>query len=235
MPRGRTGSGPSPSVPVVVLAALAAVCLGIAGAGLVVAWADAGARSTAAREDRGISMDGRMVVADPPATPAATPAPATPPTPPPPPTSTAPTGDRFVASTVGLNIPLKSVPAVNGQITPAGYTSAYWITNLGVAPSKSDAGTVFVVMHSVRGGGVGPGNYLTDVRRGRSALPPGATIDVAGVSFRVTGSRAIPRDGLAGDAAVWAATPRRLVVITCLQQPDGSPSVTNMVIEATRV
>ena len=235
MRRGWTG--PSPSVPVVVLAALAAVCLGIAGAGLVVAAVDAGVRSTAAREDRGISVDGRMVVPDP-ATPSATPAPAAAPTPsptPPAPSPAAPTGDRFVAPTVGLNIPLKSVAAVNGQITPAGYTSAYWITNLGVAPSKSDAGTVYVVMHSVRGGGVGPGNYLTDVRRGRSALPPGATIDVAGVSFRVTGSRAIARDGLAGDAAVWAATPRRLVVITCLQRPDGSPSVANMVIEATRI
>lgn len=105
---------------------------------------------------------------------------------------------------------------------------------MGVPLSRGSQGTVFVVMHSVRGGGVGPGNYLTNVRAGTSTVATGSTIDVAGVSYHVTGWKTILKGGLATDAEVWANTPGRLVVITCLEHPNGSPSTDNMVITASR-
>ncbi|WP_246865161.1 hypothetical protein [Clavibacter sepedonicus] len=106
--------------------------------------------------------------------------------------------------------------------------------DLGVSPEDAAQGTVFVVMHSVRGGGTGPGDLLIDDRAGSASVAPGAAIEVAGVEYAVGSSRAVPKGQLPDDTEVWADTPGRLVVITCLQRPDGSPSRDDMVIEATR-
>lgn len=106
---------------------------------------------------------------------------------------------------------------------------------MGVPLTQGTQGTVFVVMHSIRGGGIGPGNFLFNKKAGTSAVPDGSMIDIGGASYRVTGWKAIPRGGLATDAEVWANTPGRLVVITCLQHANGSPSTDNMVIIASRV
>jgi hypothetical protein len=89
-------------------------------------------------------------------------------------------------------------------------------------------------MHSVRGGGTGPGDLLIDDVAERARIAPGAVIEVAGVDYAVGSSRAVPKGALPDDAAVWADTPGRLIVITCLQRADGSPSRDDMVIEATR-
>jgi len=144
------------------------------------------------------------------------------------------TGERFTVPSVGLDVPLGSLDMVHDTITPPGFSSAYFVRNLGVAPGSatSTAGTVFVALHSLRGGGVGPGNYLIDVDTGRSRVADGATITVAGIDYTVTGSRVIGKQELPGAADVWANTPGKLVVITCLQRPDGRASTQNMVITA---
>jgi hypothetical protein len=179
-------------------------------------------------------MDGKTVTQDPviTASPTTTPTPSL--TAVPAPVPAPPIGDQFSVPAVGLKVPLRPLSAKDGQITPPGFQSAYWITNMGVPLSRGSQGTVFVVMHSVRGGGVGPGNYLTNVRAGTSTVANGSTIDVAGVSYHVTGWKTILKGGLATDAEVWANTPGRLVVITCLEHPNGSPSTDNMVITASR-
>jgi len=141
---------------------------------------------------------------------------------------------RFSAPSVGLDVPLGAVSVVDDVLQPPGFTSAYWVRNLGVAPAVASTGTVFVVMHSLRGGGVGPGNALIDVADGRARIADGADIAVAGVHYRVDRSEALAKTAIGGEADVWADTPGRLVVITCLQRPDGRPSTENMVIEATR-
>ena len=123
---------------------------------------------------------------------------------------------------------------VDDVLQPPGFTSAYWVRNLGVSPVDAAKGTVFVVMHSLRGGGVGPGNALIDVDRGRARIQSGADIAVAGVPYRVDRTEVLDKTAIGGDVDVWANTPGRLVVITCLQRPDGRPSTENMVIEATR-
>jgi hypothetical protein len=141
---------------------------------------------------------------------------------------------RLRAPSVGLDVPLGAVDVVGGVVDPPGFASAYRVRDLGVAPEDAASGTVFVVMHSVRGGGVGPGDLLIDPSAGGARIAAGARIQVAGVDYAVGSSRAVPKGALPDDAEVWADTPGRLVVITCLQRPDGSPSRDDMVIEATR-
>ena len=142
---------------------------------------------------------------------------------------------RFIVSSVGLDVPLGALNAVGGVIEPPGFTSAYWVRNEGVSVQDADEGTVFVVMHSLRNGGIGPGNYLIDVGRQTAKIALGATIRVDGVAYEVTGTSAISKPDVAYASAVWDNTPNRLVVITCLQRPQGGPSLQNMVIEAHRV
>lgn len=140
---------------------------------------------------------------------------------------------RFSAPTVGLDVPLGALTATGGVITPPGFTSAYQVRNVGVDPADAGNGTVFVVMHSLRNGGVGPGNYLIDVEHARAKITTGATITVDGVNYSVTDAKVISKEQLAARADVWANTPGRLVVITCLQTPSNQPSTDNLVITAT--
>lgn len=140
---------------------------------------------------------------------------------------------RFVASTVGLDVPVGSLDAVDGVVTPPGFTSAYLIRNYGVTPKEAGLGTVYVVMHSLRNGGNGPGNALIDVEQEKARLVAGDTIDVDDVAYRVTGSQHLSKDQLPS-SEIWAGTPNTLVVITCLQRPDGAPSTDNLIITAER-
>lgn len=143
-------------------------------------------------------------------------------------------GSRFVVRSVGLDVPLGAMSVAGGVVTPPGFTSAYWIRNEGVPVTDSSKGTVFVVMHSLRNGGVGPGNYLIDVQHRKAKVAKGALIQVDGISYRVTDTGAVEKAQLGEQATIWANTPDRLVVITCLQRPEGGPSVDNMVIQAVR-
>lgn len=142
--------------------------------------------------------------------------------------------DRFVVPSVGLDVPLGALTTVGGVVEPPGFTSAYWVRNEGVAPPQSSEGTVFVAMHSLRGGGIGPGNYLIDVRHGTAKVALGAKIEVEDITYTVTGTQEIDKPDIAHASAIWANTPGRLVVVTCLQRPQGGPSLKNVVIEAKR-
>ncbi|MCU1527948.1 MAG: hypothetical protein JWP75_1711 [Frondihabitans sp.] len=143
-------------------------------------------------------------------------------------------GTRLQVPSVELDVPLGALTAVDGQITPPGFTSAYWIRNMGVPVADSSRGTVFVVMHSLRNGGIGPGNYLTDVATQTARVRDGAIVRIAGVTFTVTGSDLISKSTIATDSTVWSATPNRLLLITCLEHPDGSLSTENLVVTAKR-
>jgi hypothetical protein len=141
---------------------------------------------------------------------------------------------RFEIPSVGLDVPLGALNEVDGVITPPGITSVYWVRDHGVSTADARKGTVFVVTHSLHGGGRAPGNYLIDVDRGRSALPDGTTVIVDGVRYAVDGGDTISKPLIASDASVWANTPNRLVIITCLQVPGGITTLDNLVITATR-
>jgi hypothetical protein len=143
-------------------------------------------------------------------------------------------GASLHVPSVGLDVPLGALNVVDGQITPPGFTSAYWVRNLGVPVSGGATGTVFVVVHSLRGGGVAPGNYLTNVQTQTSRVKDGAIVEVAGVDYTVTGSQLITKTTISLDSSVWANTPNRLLLITCVEHANGSPSTDNLVITATR-
>jgi hypothetical protein len=142
---------------------------------------------------------------------------------------------RFTVPAVGLDVPLGALDDVDGEITPPGFTSAYTVRNKGTALDHPEKGTVFVVMHSLMGGGMGPGNYLIDEEHASSRVPAGATINVGDLKYKVTGSAAINREQIADRADVWQNTPNRLVVITCLLTPGDNAPIDNMVIYATRI
>ncbi|WIB68003.1 class F sortase [Curtobacterium sp. MCBD17_035] len=143
-------------------------------------------------------------------------------------------GSRFIVRSLDLDVPLARLAAVGGVITPPGFTSAYVVDGLGASLAEGDRGTVFVVMHSLRNGGLAPGNFLIDVARRRASVAPGTVISVGGVEYRVSTARVVPKGRLASTSSIWRDVPGRLVVITCLQRPDGRRSVDNVVIEATR-
>lgn len=140
---------------------------------------------------------------------------------------------RFVAKSVDLDVPLGSLDAVDGVVTPPGFTSAYLIRNYGVIPQRAGLGAVYVVMHSLRNGAVGPGNALIDVQKKHAKIHTGATITVDDVDYKVTGTKAVTKTALP-DSDIWTAGRNELIVITCLQRPEGGPSIDNIVIEATR-
>ena len=144
-----------------------------------------------------------------------------------------PLGVRFSVPAVGLNVPVSTINAVNGQLTPPGFTDAYVVGNMGVTPEKPTQGTVFVIMHSVRGGGTGPGNYLINVSSGTATVAPGDTVTLGNDTYTVTGAKTELKTTVPTDAALWANTPGRLVIITCMQLPTHAESTHNLIITAT--
>jgi len=141
---------------------------------------------------------------------------------------------RLRVPSVGLDVPVDALTAVNGTITPPGFAQAYWVRNAGVAPADAASGTVFLVTHSTRGGAVAPGNYLIDIDAAASVVASGAWIELGDLHYRVTGSSIIAKTAIAGQASVWANVPGRLQLITCLQRSTRAnvPSVSNVVITA---
>jgi hypothetical protein len=133
---------------------------------------------------------------------------------------------------VGLDVPLDSMDAVDGVVTPPGFASAYWVANAGTSPESPADGTVFIAMHSLRSGGWGPGNFLYEPDTGSAKVEPGAIIETNGRSYEVESVAVIGKSDLASAASVWADAPGRLVVITCLQRADNAPSRENFVITA---
>ena len=144
-------------------------------------------------------------------------------------------GARFKVPSVGLNVPVGVMSMVGDEIKPPGFTSAYLVRNLGVPLEDASNGTVYLAVHSLRGGAIGPGNYLIDINQRRARLQPGELLSVDDVEYRVTGSTRVGKESLGAERSVWANEPGRLVVVTCLQRPQGGPSVDNIVITAELV
>lgn len=145
-------------------------------------------------------------------------------------------GTSFVRiPAINFDTPLGAVDVVDGQLTPPGIYSVYWVRNLGVSVQNASQGTVFLVIHSVHGGALVPGNQLINVDQGTSAVPLGAEITVDTQRYQVTRTEVIGRDVLPTRGDVWNNVPGQLVLITCLERPDGSEAVSNVVVWARRV
>ena len=126
-------------------------------------------------------------------------------------------GVRFVINSVGLDVPLGEVNAVNGVLNPPGFVSAYRVRNLGVTLDAAATGTVYVVAHALRPPGRGPGNFVTDLSNGTVTVKVGDLIQVGDVNYRMTDSRVVSKADLGGEADLWANTPGMLVFVTCME------------------
>jgi hypothetical protein len=132
----------------------------------------------------------------------------------------------------GLNVPLGALNEVDGVINPPGFASAYLVRNYGAGLANATKGTVYVAMHSCRGGAICPGNYLIDVDAATASVRPGADVYLAGLHYRVTAWHKVYKPDVHADDAIWANSPGRLVLLTCLQVPAQTKSIDNMVITA---
>ena len=135
-----------------------------------------------------------------------------------------------------LNVPLGKAQQINGRIAPPGFKSVYLITNIGVTLDNAEKGTVYTATHSLRNGGWAPGNALIDIERQKATVKPGDMIYISNRIYSVTETRIIPKPAVGGVQDIWDTTiPDRLIVFTCLQNPQNSPSKDNMIVFATLV
>jgi len=152
------------------------------------------------------------------------------------PTAKEDVGQRFKAPSVNLDVPLGEAKEIDGKIAPPGFKSVYWISNLGVSLKDAEKGTVYTATHSLRNGGWAPGNALIDIDTQQAKIQPGDAIIVGNRTYSVTETRIIPKPEVGSAGDLWDTTvPRRLLVFTCLQNPQNTPSTNNVVIIATLV
>lgn len=78
--------------------------------------------------------------------------------------------DGLVVPSVDHAVPLGTLSAVDGEITPPGFTEAYWVRNLGVPVDEAEDGTVYLVTHSVQDG-YAPGSTGRSRRTTRNVQP----------------------------------------------------------------
>jgi len=142
-------------------------------------------------------------------------------------------GLRFIVPSVQLDVPLGTSDAVDGVIAPPGFQSAYLVGNVGVSLAKAAEGTVYVAAHSLRNGGVAPGNYLIDVTSEKAKVKAGDIVKVGDLTYTVSETRIIPKPDVGEVSDLWDDVPRRLVVFTCMLNADNSPSRDNLVVVAT--
>jgi len=146
------------------------------------------------------------------------------------------TGGRFKAPTVKLDVPIGQAKEIDGKIAPPGFKSVYWISNLGVPLKDAEKGTVYMAAHSLRNGGWAPGNALIDIDTQQAKINPGDPLLVDNRTYSVTETRIIPKPEISSVGDLWdQQVPRRLLVFTCLQNPQNTPSTNNVVIIATLV
>lgn len=142
---------------------------------------------------------------------------------------------RLVIDAVGLDVPLEPMVSAGGEITPPGFDAAYWVSDIGVGLDDAASGTVYVAMHSLRRGGVAPGNLVIDVPGQTAAVAVGDEVRADGVGYVVEQWLVVTKAALPDERTVWEQLPGRLLLITCLQNPQATPSENNLVVIARRV
>lgn len=143
------------------------------------------------------------------------------------------TKDRLVLDRVGLDVRLKDMNVVNGNATPPTLDAAFTLRGYGLA-SDDGKGTTYIATHSVRGGAA-PGNKLIDVPNKSASVIVGDTVKAYGNTYEVEKVFTSEKDKTPTNDDIWEKKDGRLVILTCLQRPDGTRSVENVVIQAQKV
>jgi hypothetical protein len=144
-------------------------------------------------------------------------------------------GMRLNVPAAALDVPVGAINQVDGVMDPPGFASAYLVRNYGANLAHATVGTVFVVMHSCRGGAVCPGNYLIDIAAGTASVPQGTDVYLGDLHYRVTGWQKVDKPQVGATAEIWENVPGRLVLLTCLQNRTQTASTQNMIITAQLV
>lgn len=144
-------------------------------------------------------------------------------------------GIRLEVPVAALDVTVGAINQVDGVMDPPGFASAYLVRNYGANLAHATMGSVFLVMHSCRGGAVCPGNYLIDVAAGTASVPIGADVYLDDLHYRVTGWQKVDKPEVGDTAEIWENVPGRLVMLTCLQNKEQTASTQNMVVTAQLV
>jgi len=134
-----------------------------------------------------------------------------------------------------MDVPLWSVNDVKGSLNPPGFTAAYLVRNRGVSLAKADAGTVYVVMHTVRSPGFGPGNYFIDIPSQTVTFRSDSLIYVGDRTYQFVSSELVLKTDIGQREDIWADTPGRLVIVTCWLNKQKTLDSHNLVIYAQLV
>ena len=137
----------------------------------------------------------------------------------------------FWVPSVGLSAPLSTMSMVNGVINPPGFQRVYEVRNVGHPFSERERGTVYLTTHSLKNGKA-PGNALIDVMSERASVSNGDSIFVRNVEYVIEDHFTIEKPKLKRSKKVWEIVPGRLVIVTCLQRPEGGRSLKNSIIFA---
>lgn len=137
---------------------------------------------------------------------------------------------RLQIPAVDLDVPLIETRSREGVLRAPGFQDAYWVADRGVSPADAQSGTVYVVLPSLPGDGVAPGDYVQDLHDASSSLRRGTLVAVAGRDYEVVAWAAVDKEALPAREEYWAAVPRRLILITEMQQQAGDPPAENLII-----
>lgn len=127
-----------------------------------------------------------------------------------------------------VTVPLETLVPTNGEVTPPEFDTAYFIDGY-----STPEGSTYVVFHS-HPNGSGIGNKFFNQSTGESLVGTEETVVVQGVTYKVVSTKAVNKNDLP-NSEIWTPTPGRLYLITCLQNPEGTPSTQNFIITAEKV
>jgi sortase (surface protein transpeptidase) len=145
---------------------------------------------------------------------------------------------HLIIPAVHLDLPLLALTPRHGVIDPPTLTAGYWIEPYGepVATPAQARNTLYIAAHTMGRGRNGFDPLLAGDHKG-SALAPGDVVQVrtpgGTVKYTVQRAQRYAKDQVPKADDVWAATPGRLVLITCFQRADGRNSTENLVVFAT--
>jgi len=149
-----------------------------------------------------------------------------------------PTGGRFMAPSLDLDVPLYAMSAQGTVLNPPSLTDAFMLRSSRIS---TPVGTtpLIVTMHAVRGG-TAPGNAFFEVETSTDTVrvAVGDALYVDGSVYTVTAVEILSQDDASASPYIWgvfADGEDRLVVLTCVQRPGRRGFATeNLVIHALR-
>lgn len=157
---------------------------------------------------------------------------------------------RFLMPRLGVDVELRSMPIgteyvehtfENGEIVfvpvnvvrPPTFQHAYLVDEPEFGTPTSTEGTAYVALHSAMGRDAA-GNPLTNPYNQETLVEPGDIFIVDGVEYEVASSQLIPKPELRQRDEVWTPEAGKLVILTCLQNPDFTPASKNVLTVAYR-